>query len=83
MLKLLDRIFRSPYYLRELLFIGKYATLLQLMAGLLFCGFSRTGGPLGSLECALLLREAGLTTLTITLLVAMIHWFYRETKTDI
>lgn len=83
MMKTVERIFRSPLYLRELIFAGQYAALLQLIAGLFFCGLARFGGPLGSMECAIVLQQAGLTTLTVTLLTAIVLWGIRKTNPDI
>lgn len=80
MMKFVDKIFGSPYYLRELLFAGKYAALLQFFVGILFCGFARFGGPLGSLECAEVFRECALVTLTLTLIVDLIVRFLHRTE---
>ena len=80
-MKFVDRFFGSPYYLRELLFAGKYATLLQFFVGILFCGFARFGGPLGSLECAEVFRECALVTLTLTLIFDLLVKFLHRTET--
>ncbi len=72
MMKFADKIFGSPYYPRELSFAGKYAALLQLFAGILFCGLARFGGPLGSLAAAEAFRESALVTLTLTLIVDLL-----------
>ncbi len=82
-MKWLNRLFCSPYYFRELLFAGKYAAVLQLVAALFFCGLARFGGPLGSLECAEVLREAGLTTLTVALLSDFVYTVYQKTKPEV
>ncbi len=83
MMKFVDKIFGSPHFLGELLFAGKYAALLQFFVALFFCGLSRFGGPLGSLECAQVLSEAGLVTLTLTLATEIIGGFLCRMGTEL
>ncbi len=83
MMKFVDKVFGSPHYLRELIFAGKYAALLQFFVAFLFCGLARFGGPLGSLEAAEAFREAALVTLTLTLIVEIIVGVLRRTGTEL
>lgn len=80
-MKFVDKILGSPYYLRELLFAGKYAALLQFFVAFLFCGLARFGGPLGSLECAEVFQESALVTMTLTLAVELLTVFLRRLGT--
>lgn len=82
MKKFANALFGSPYFLRELLFAGKYAALLQFLAAIVFCGLARFGGPLGSLESAEILREAALVTLTVTAAIEMMAGFLRRMKAN-
>ncbi len=81
MMKFVDKILGSPYFLRELLFAGKYASVLQFFVAFLFCGLARFGGPLGSLEYAEIFRECALVTLTLTLVVELLVLFLRRLGT--
>ena len=81
MSKFFDRLFQSPYYMRELIFAGKYSALLQLFAALFFCGWSLTGGPLGSMECADFLLECGWVTMTLAFAIEMIYGAFKKIKT--
>lgn len=82
-MKFFDKIFGSPHYPRELLFIGKYTALLQFALSFFFCGLSRFGGVLGSLTYAEVFREGALVTLTMTLIVELLLFFLHRTGTRI
>lgn len=78
MKKMINKCFGSPYFFEELIFAGKYLSLLQLFVSLLFCGYSRFGGLMGSLAYAEVFLEAGLTTLTVTLCGGIVMAFLRK-----
>lgn len=48
------------------LFAGKYAAMLQLIAALIFRGYSYGNGPIGFLTFADAMLESALVTLTLT-----------------
>ena len=81
-MKIFDKIFGSPHYLRELLFFGKYATVLQFALSFFCCGLSRFGGILGSMAYAEVFREGALTTLTMTLVFELLLFFLRRTQRE-
>ena len=83
MKKFVDRLFQSPYYMREVIFAGKYAALLQLIAALCFCAWSRVGGPMGSMECAEVLLECGWVTMALTFCIEMIDRGCQKMKSDL
>ena len=83
MLNFVERILNSPYYLRTLIFAGKYAALLQLILGFFFCGLARFGGLLGSLQFAEWSVQSALSTLMITLLISFGFEKTQEMKDDV
>ena len=66
MKKFLIRVLSYPRFLDCLLYAGKYAAVVQLLAAFVFLGFSRCGAPVGLLTYAEGMREAALTTMTLT-----------------
>lgn len=78
MTKFATKIFGSPYFLRELLFAGKYAALLQFGAALTFFAFSRLGGPLGCLSYGFALAECALTTMTLVVCTEILALLLRR-----
>ena len=77
-MRLRDRIFGSPYFYGELLFVARYGALLQMVGALFFLGWSKSGGPLGCLETARLLSEASLATLTLGVCIGIFAHFLRK-----
>lgn len=71
-MKFVDKIFGSPSYLRELLFVGKYVTVLYLILSFFFLGMSRFGGPLGSTEYVGTFLELAFMTVGITLITEIL-----------
>lgn len=82
MKKIANALFGSPYFLREFVFAGKYATLLQFFTAIVFCGLARFGGPLGSLESAQIMQESAMVTLTVTAAVEMLAGVLGRIKED-
>ncbi len=72
-----------PRFLKELIFVGKYTALLQMILALGFCVWSLFGGPLGCLAYGEVLGEASLTTLTVTLCIRIFASFCRRVGIEI
>jgi len=78
MKRLCDRIFGCPFFYRELLFAARYGAVVQFVSAFFFLRLSRSGGPLGCLEAALVMSEAAVATATVAVCIGLTAHFLRK-----